>query len=108
MTRGAIGTFTATQNIMHTDALTNLDRRHAAAYLFNNARNLMSQRPGQWLYRRFACSIVDIAVANACCPNAHQNIAFANCGYRDLLHLKGMMSLNQADRFHAPVLLSDW
>src|SRR5215470_85643 len=105
MTRVAIGTLTATQDIMHTDAVTNLDSRHAAAYLFNNAGNLMSQRPGQWLHRRFARSIVDIAVANACCSNAYQNIAFANCRDRDLLHLKGIMSLNQADSFHAPVLL---
>src|SRR5947209_20553098 len=107
MTSVAIGTLTATQDIMHTDALTNLDSRHVAAYLFNNARNLMSQRPGQRLYRRFARSIVDIAVANACCPNAHQNIAFANWGHRDLVHLKGIMSLNQAGSFHSRVLLSD-
>src|SRR5437660_10414230 len=85
MTRGAIGALTATQDIMHTDTLTNLDSRHAATYLFNNARNLMPQRPGQWLHRRFARSIVDVAVANACCSNAHQDIAFANSGDRDLL-----------------------
>src|SRR5437868_3113958 len=102
MTSGAIGTLTATQDIMHTDAAPNRDSPHAAAYLFNNTRNLMSQRPGQWLHRRFACSIVGVAVADACCPNAHQHITFANGGDRDLLHLKGIMSLNQADSFHVP------
>jgi hypothetical protein len=90
---------------MHTNAVTNLDGRNVTAYLFNDTRDLVPQRPGQWLHGRFARSIVYIAVANACSPHAHQNITFANCGYRDLLHLKGIMSLNQADGFHATVLL---
>jgi hypothetical protein len=90
---------------MHTDALTSLDGRDLVAYLFNHTRDLMPERPGQWLHGRFARSIVDVTVANACSPNVHQNIAFTDHRHRDVLHLKGMMTLDQADGFHAVVLL---
>src|SRR5215510_3664764 len=74
----AIVALTTAQDIMHTDAVPNLDGLRLIAYLFNDACDLVPQRSGDWRLGRCARSIVCIAMANACGPNAYQNIAIAN------------------------------
>jgi hypothetical protein len=91
---------------MQADTVTNFDFGDFFAYLFHHTGDLVPQRHGQGPYGRSARSIVYIGVANACRPNAYQNIAFVHFGHRDLLPLKGMINLDQADGFHAAVLLT--
>src|SRR5712692_9547092 len=97
--------FATTQHVMYTDTVSNFDSRDLIAQLFNYTSNFMPKSSGQWMYRRFASSIVYVGMANPSGLYAHQNVIFANYWHGDILLLEGTLDLDKADSFHGIVLL---